>query len=131
MMTVADVELLRSAAHGERDPGALVVGYDRRSDTLAVHFFGRGIPAVSVPVGDGERDLFYVRVDPTTNRPVGLQIEGFLAGFAAHHPELAVLRDIAELRGIGRDEIEAFQERLARDRADALIARFLDDIATG
>ena len=107
-----------------------MVGYDRRSDTLSIHFFGRGIPAVSVPVGDGERDLFYLRVDPTTNRPVGLQIEGFLAGFAALHPELAALLDIADLRGISRDEIDAFQERLARDRADVLISRFLDDVAT-
>lgn len=129
MVTIADAALLRLAANGERDARQLVIGYDRRSDTLSVHFFGRGIPAVSVPVGDDERDLFYVRVEPETNRPVGIQIEGFLASFATEHPELAVLLDVAELRGITRQEVADVQARLAQDTANTLVTRFLEGVA--
>lgn len=130
MVTVADAALLRQAARGERDSRTLTIGYDRRSDTLTVHFYGRGIPAVSMPVGDGERDAFYVRVDPTTNRPVGIQIEGFLSSFATEHPELVTLLDTAELRGITREEVDQYRTRLAQDSADAIVSRFLEGVAS-
>ena len=36
----------------EIDPENVVVSFDRRSDTLLIHLFGRGRGSVSVPVSD-------------------------------------------------------------------------------
>src|SRR5688572_6338522 len=78
------------------DPEKLVVSYDRRSDTLMVHFFGRGRSTVSDPT-----DTFlYALVDPDTNELVGYHIEGFLAGAVKQIPAAILLLDFAELRGI-------------------------------
>lgn len=131
MVTSADAALLRQAANETRTPGDLVIAYDRRSDTLMVHFYGRGIPAVSVPVGDEERDIFYMRVEPRTQRPVGIQIEGFLGSFVAEHPELDTLLDVAELRGVTRDEIQGIRVQRAKAQADSVVSRFLEEVAAG
>ena len=56
------------------DPAKIVVSYDRRSDTLLIHLFGRGLETISVPVAK----YLYVMVTPDTETVVGFHIEGFL-----------------------------------------------------
>ena len=52
------------------DPAKVVVGYDRRSDTLLIHLFGRGRDTISVPVAK----YLYVMVAPDTETIVGFHI---------------------------------------------------------
>ena len=56
------------------DPARIVVSYDRRSDTLLIHLFGRGLETISVPVGEH----LFALVTPDTESTVGFQIEGYL-----------------------------------------------------
>lgn len=102
----------------------VVVTYDRESDTLMLHFSGRGHPGVSVVIDD---DL-YVRLDRDRTRVLGLQIEGFLSRVAHERPELLDLLDVAELRGITLEQIarlrrEIGHEQRARAAMGDLIAR--------
>lgn len=83
---------------GEIDPARLVLSYNDAADTLYVHFFERGQPAVSVDVNE----FLYLRVDEITHRVVGLQIEGYLAYVVRKHPAWLSLADLA---GIPADEI--------------------------
>ncbi|MDQ3226609.1 MAG: hypothetical protein M3Q50_08275, partial [Chloroflexota bacterium] len=78
------------------DPAKIVVSYDRRSDTLLIHLFGRGHSTISVPVAK----YLYVMVTPDTETIVGFHIEGFLAQAVNENPEAIALLDYAELRGI-------------------------------
>jgi hypothetical protein len=87
------------------DPAKIVVSYDRRSDTLLIHLFGRGHDTVSVPVAK----YLYVMVTPDTETIVGFQIEGFLAQAVKVTPEAISLLDYAELRGITPAEVRALQ----------------------
>lgn len=57
------------------DPKKLVLAYDSVSDTLFLHFYGRGRPAVSIEVAE---DVFY-RVDPETRDVVSIQVEHVLS----------------------------------------------------
>ena len=71
------------------DPNAvaydrLAFSYDRDSDTLLVHFHGRGQAAVSIEVGDNA----YVRLDRAAGQIVGLHLENFLRAIVPRHPEL-------------------------------------------
>ena len=89
---------------GELNLYAVVVTYDRESDTLMLHFAGRGQPGVSIVADD---DL-YIRYDRERKRVLGLQIEGFLAGVAPRHPALLDVLDVldvADLRGISLEEV--------------------------
>jgi hypothetical protein len=97
--------------------------YDRPSNTLFVDFFGRALPAASIPVELGDRDYYYLRVDVETDEVVGLQIESFLTYALAQHPGLADVLAFAELVGTDRGSPTEI-ERLAagvnpnhRDRA--------------
>lgn len=89
-------------------PAHIAIAYDRPSDTLLIHLFGRGRPAVSVPV---DRYL-YALVDLESERTVGLHIEGFLAQAVKEHPELIAILDHAELRGITPIEVRTLQREL-------------------
>lgn len=103
------------------DPARLVASYDRASDTLMIHFFGRGRPAVSVPSPKPlARDFVFLRFDPVTGELVGIQIEDFLRLYLRDHPEAAVLLDGADLAGISQDEVDAAVEGLPRDGAGAV-----------
>ena len=98
-----DPEQIRSL-----DPREVVIAYDRPSDTLAVHFYGRGRPAVSVPSSrDLDRDFVSMRFDPTTDQLVGFEIEDFLDLYVSDHPDALYLLKTAELRGITREEWRA------------------------
>jgi hypothetical protein len=91
------------------DPEKITISYDRPSDTLLVHLFGRGRPSISVPI---DRYL-YVMVDPDTEDVIGIHIEGFLAQAVPEHPQQIAILDFAELRGMTPGEVRALQrERL-------------------
>jgi hypothetical protein len=85
------------------------VRYDRESDTLMVHFSGVGLPGVSIENGDG----WFVRWDRERGRPIGIQIEGFLARAVKEEPALLNVLDVADLRGLTPEEVG----RIRRDVA--------------
>jgi hypothetical protein len=87
------------------DPARIVVSFDRRSDTLLIHLFGRGLETISVPVGNH----LYALVTPETETTVGFQIEGFLAQAVNDVPEFITLLDYAELRGITPADVRELQ----------------------
>jgi hypothetical protein len=87
------------------DPTKVVVSFDRRSDTLLIHLFGRGRESISVPVAT----YLYVMVDPETEDIVGFHIEGFLGQAVKDVPESIDLLDYAELRGITPAEVRELQ----------------------
>ena len=83
----------------------VVIRYDRPSDTLLVHLFGRGRSSISVPI---DRYL-YVMVDPDTEEIIGIHIEGFLTQAVKEHPRNIDILDYAELRGMTPGEVRALQ----------------------
>jgi hypothetical protein len=89
----------------EIDPEKVVVSFDRRSDTLLIHLFGRGRGSVSVPVGN----CLYVMVDPDTEETIGFHVEGFLGQAIKDVPEAIELLDYAELQGITPAEVRELQ----------------------
>lgn len=90
------------------DPDKIAISYDRPSDTLLIHQFGRGQPSVSVPI---DRYL-YALVDPETEHTLGIHIEGFLAQAVKEHPDEIALLDHAELRGITPIEVRVLQREV-------------------
>lgn len=89
----------------EIDPERVVVSFDRRSDTLLIHLFGRGRGSVSVPV----ETYLYVMVDPDTEETPGFHVEGFLGQAMKDVPQAIDLLDYAELRGITPAEVRELQ----------------------
>jgi hypothetical protein len=90
------------------DPDKVIIRYDRPSDTLLVHLFGRGRPSISVPV---DRYL-YVMVDPDTESIIGIHIEGFLAQAVKEHPRQIEILDYAELSGMTVGEVRTQQREI-------------------
>jgi hypothetical protein len=66
-----------------------------------VHFYGVGLPGVSIDKGNG----WFVRWDRERERPIGIQIEGFLARAVQDEPALLDALDIADLRGMTPEEV--------------------------
>jgi hypothetical protein len=87
------------------DPTRVLIRYDRPSDTLLMHLFGRDRSSVSVPI---DRYL-YVMVDPGTEETIGVHIEGFLAQAVKEHPRHIDLLDYAELRGLTMADVRELQ----------------------
>ncbi len=81
----------------ELPPGGFRAVYDALADVLFVHFFGKALPAVTTPIDHGDKDHFYLRIDPTNRRVVGLQIDDFLAVVARAEPDLLAVLVIADL----------------------------------
>jgi hypothetical protein len=90
------------------DPARIIVSYDRHSDTLLIHLFGRGLETISVPIGK----YLYVMVTPDNETVVGFHIEGFLAQAVKDDPRAIALLDYAELRGITVAEVRALQNEV-------------------
>ena len=86
----------------------VVISYDRPSDTLLVHLFGRGRSSVSVPV-DG---YLSVMIDPESEEIIGIHIEGFLAQAVKAHPRQIDVLDYAELRGMTPAEVRTMQREV-------------------
>lgn len=111
MVMPTDNTLLLRAAAALRRPSGHRAYYDRDSDTLTLSIDGPPRPALNVPIVDGD-DVLLIRWDRGTDQVVGIEVEGFLAGFAERHPVFAgVLRD-AELRGISRQEAREIAARI-------------------
>jgi hypothetical protein len=89
------------------DLAKVVIRYDRPSDTLLVHLFGRGRSSISVPV---DRYL-YVMVDPDSEETIGIHVEGFLAQAVKEHPQQIAILDYAEVRGMTPSEVRTLQRR--------------------
>jgi hypothetical protein len=94
------------------DPAKIVVYFDRRSDTLLIHLFGRGRESISVPVSD----YLYVMVDPKTEVINGFHIEGFLSQAVKDIPDAIDLLDYAELRGITPAEVRELRREALGER---------------
>jgi len=93
------------------DPTKVVVSYDRPSDTLMIHLFGRQRDSVSVQAA---RNI-YVLADPDTEEVVGVHVEGFLARMVRDAPEAIDILEHAELRGITPMEVRSLRsEALGR-----------------
>ena len=100
------------------DPRLMVVSYDDVSDTLMLHFFGQGRPAVSMEVRNG----FFLRVDPETHQVVGVQVEAFLSRAVIEDPELL---EVAEAAGIPEQTIQRIRRRITPDAMKAAAASTL------
>ena len=94
----------------EIDPDKMIVSFDRRSDTLLIHLFGRGRKSISVPVAN----YLYVMVDPESEMIVGFHVEGFLGQAIKDVPEAIMLLDYAELRGITLAEVRELRRTTLR-----------------
>lgn len=101
------------------DLNRLVISYDRDSDTLMLHFFGRRVPGVSVPIDDH----LLVRLSRDRSTVIGLQIEGFLAHVARERPRLLRALECAELRGISREQVSAITRTIVDAKTALLIRR--------
>lgn len=103
------------------DPAKVVVSYDRPSDTLLIHLFGRGLATVSVPVGR----YLYLMVTPDTETIVGFHIEGFLGQAVKDNPAAIDLLEYAELRGITPAEVRKLRWETPRNgrRADSALRK--------
>ncbi|HEX5504096.1 MAG TPA: hypothetical protein VFW96_15830 [Thermomicrobiales bacterium] len=103
------------------DVSAVMYDYDRPSDTITVHLFGRGHPAVILHSG-GYVDLL---LDPTTEDVVGFQIEGYLAHVVYQDPRFLSLADLA---GIDAAEIDRIRQTIAPDRRRRAGVALLEDL---
>jgi hypothetical protein len=109
------------------DPERLVISYNDAADTLYVHFFKRGEPATSIDVDE----CLYLRVNRTSQRVVGLQIEGFLIRAVREHPDWLSLAELAGIPQHMIDEARASIDAGQRRRAVVLpILKELDLLAT-
>jgi hypothetical protein len=90
------------------DPRVIRFRYDRLSDTLLVHFYGKARDSFSHELRDG----FYLLLDPTSLEVVGFQLEDFLQNAVKQHPPLMVALDVAEVRGITYDEIRTIYREI-------------------
>ena len=116
-------------ARRDLEPDRFAVTYDRLSDTLFVHFFGRVCPSAVFFLDDGDRDAIALLGDVETGRVVGIHVEGFLASVVERHPGWLDLLDAAEVRGITPAEVaEERRRRMAGGRRRAALAALLDDV---
>jgi hypothetical protein len=102
----------------------VVVTYDGDSDTLLVHFYGRGIPGVSVDAGDGAM----LRMDRERQRVIGVHIEHFLSLYAPEHPEMLDILDIAELRDFDVNTLATIRREIATQHKDAVLRQMMADL---
>ena len=102
--------------------------YDRPTDTLFVDFYGEARPAASIPLDRGDRDYLFLRIEPTSQAVVGLQIEHFLSYAVARHPELADALDFAALVGIDREglcQVTPNSGRTKTENASVVVEKIL------
>jgi len=120
-MAINDAPRLAEKLPKRLDSDAVVIAYDRISDTLMIHFFGRGRAATSVPVEDtvDGRDLVFARLDRATDEVVGIQVEEFLDVYVKARPEMIKLLSVAELRGITRDDVRLLAEGIQAEQLRA------------
>src|SRR5688500_239308 len=91
------------------DPDNVIVTFDGDSDTLLIHFYGQGIPGVSVAAGEDAM----IRLDRERKRVIGVHIEHFLRLYATKHPESLDVLDLAELRSVDLTTLVAIRRDIA------------------
>ncbi len=113
------------------DLDRVTFSYWHEIDTLMVDFTGENPPAVSVPLDlGGDRDYVYLRLHPTTEDVLGLQIEDFLGYAVERHPSLIDTLDLAALHGISRPEINCVRREMALDvRRRAVVGASFNEFA--
>ncbi len=94
------------------DLSRVAYAYDRESDSLVIHLYGRGRPATVYQTVGGV-DL---RLDPETDAIIGAQIEGYLTFAVLRQPYLL---NLARAAGIGWEEIEAAEARIEQHQREA------------
>jgi hypothetical protein len=73
------------------DPEQIVFSYDEEADSLLIHFFGRPMPAESVPIDQ----FVLLRVRPDTNELVGVEIEAFVHAALGNEPRYLAFAELA------------------------------------
>lgn len=109
----------------EFDPKQVHLTYDRKSDTLMIHFYGLKRPAISVEA----RSIFpradehlYLRVDLDTQEVIGAQVEAFVRAVVRQDPSLL---DLLELAGVKPDDVQKIREQIAPEaRKQAALLSF-------
>jgi hypothetical protein len=109
------------------DSGSVVITYDGDSDTLLIHFYGRGVPGVSVDAGGGAM----LRMDRERKRVIGVHIEHFLSLFARDHPDVLDILDLAEVRDMSTDELAKIRREITTRHKDAILKRVIGDLHLG
>lgn len=99
------------APRSAKPTGRKRLSYDRWSDTLFLEFYDEPRRAISVPAEDGDRDHFYLRLDPKTDEIVGVQIEAFLGYAVGHDPPLWAWIVDADIEGIADLETADLKQR--------------------
>jgi hypothetical protein len=90
------------------DPSRAAMNYWSDIDTLMIDFSGQARPAVSVPLDvGGDRDFVFLRVDPSTEEVVGLQIEDVVAHAVRERPALRHALGEAETHGTTAKDVLA------------------------
>jgi hypothetical protein len=117
------LELLRDRTH-ELNPALFVVSYNDEADSLMVHLYGRGIPAVSVLVTD---DVM-VRYDRVAERVIGFQLDHFRSILAKNMPELLNLLDLVDLQSAAPNGSAALQ-RIPMPQREQIIDRTIGRVA--
>lgn len=108
------------------DLGQVAMSYDRDSDMLLVHFGARGRAGVVDYIGD----YLALLTDVESQDVVGVQIEDFLSTAVLDDPSLLNLLDLAELRGITREQVSALRAAQPLDsRKRAAVAVVLGELA--
>lgn len=106
------------------DPDRIRFVYDGDSDTLLIHLFGQGLPAVSLRM-PGEAMLRYDRVN---DRVVGIHIEHFLADVVPLHPDLIDLLGVAELRDMPEDARGSIPRPVTAEQRSDAVKRLVGDL---
>lgn len=113
------------------DPDGVRWTYWDDVDTLMVDLFGESRPAVSVPLDlGGDRDYLFLRIDPSTDDVVGVQIEDFLRYAVHRRPSLRGALVLAGRNGPTQPDsppIPATNPATSRDRR-ALVATLLAEL---
>lgn len=108
------------------DPDRLALTYNPRSDTLLIHLYGKGRPAVTVEAKDG---YLAARVDAETEEVIGFQIDAYLTRAVYEYPPLL---EIASSAGIEGSRIEEIRARIAPKKAkQAVVSSLLESFLGG
>lgn len=121
--TTRMIRLLREAIDAADTEGIRFV-YDGDSDTLLIHLFGKGLPAVSLRMpGD-----VMVRYDRVNDRVVGIHVEHFLADVVPNHPRLVDLLGVAELRDMPEDARRSIPRPVTAERRSDSVKRLVREL---
>ncbi len=113
----------------ELDPQQITVTYDSVSDTLMLHFYGPGRPAISVEaqsINPNADEHMYLRVDVETQQVIGVQVEAFLRAVVRRDPSQL---ELLEFAGMHPTEVQKLREQIAPEtRKQAAVGTFFGQL---